>query len=402
MIETGRFGAFGGCYVSELLVPALEELEAAWIAARSDAGYLEELDTLRRRWAGRPTPLWQAPRLSAEVGCRVLLKREDLLHGGAHKTNHTIGQALLAKRMGKTRLIAETGAGQHGVATAMAGALFGMETIVFMGEKDVARQQPNVRRMQLFGARVVPVRGGSRSLKDAINDAMRYWTEHVRDTFYVFGTVAGPHPYPSMVRELQRVIGDEIKAELQRDEGRLPDAVYACVGGGSNAIGAFAAFLADPSVALYGVEPAGLGLDSGHHGAAIGRGRPGVVHGSLSMLLQDTDGQIQEAHSVSAGLDYPGVGPEHAALAASGRVQYLAATDDEALAAFALLCRLEGILPALESSHAVAALLARRDQHSKDDVVVLNLSGRGDKDLEHALTELRARGMGPAATTEAS
>ena len=277
-----------------------------------------------------------------------------------------------------------------------------METIVFMGEKDVARQQPNVRRMQLFGARVVPVRGGSRSLKDAINDAMRYWTEHVRDTFYVFGTVAGPHPYPSMVRELQRVIGDEIKAELQRDEGRLPDAVYACVGGGSNAIGAFAAFLADPSVALYGVEPAGLGLDSGHHGAAIGRGRPGVVHGSLSMLLQDTDGQIQEAHSVSAGLDYPGVGPEHAALAASGRVQYLAATDDEALAAFALLCRLEGILPALESSHAVAALLARRDQHSKDDVVVLNLSGRGDKDLEHALTELRARGMGPAATTEAS
>ena len=402
MIESGRFGRFGGCYVSELLIPALEELETAWIAARSDPGYLEELDMLRRRWAGRPTPLWPAPRLSAEVGCRVLLKREDLLHGGAHKTNHTIGQALLARRMGKTRLIAETGAGQHGVATAMAGALFGLETVVFMGEKDVARQQPNVRRMQLFGARVVPVRSGSRSLKDAINDAMRFWTEHVRDTFYVFGTVAGPHPYPSMVRALQQVIGDEIKAELQRDEGRLPDAVYACVGGGSNAIGAFAAFLDDPGVALYGVEPAGLGLDSGHHGAAIGRGRPGVVHGSLSMLLQDDDGQIQEAHSVSAGLDYPGVGPEHAALAAAGRVQYLAASDDEALAAFALLCRLEGILPALESSHAVAALLARRDQHRPDDLVVLNLSGRGDKDLEHALAELRARGMGPASATEAS
>ncbi|MEY3014739.1 MAG: hypothetical protein RIT45_3474 [Pseudomonadota bacterium] len=386
----GRFGRFGGFYVSELLIPALEELEAAWLQAREDAGYQAELAALLRDWAGRPTPLWEAPRLSAEVGCRVLLKREDLLHGGAHKTNHTIGQALLARRMGKRRLIAETGAGQHGVATAMAGALLGLEVVVFMGAKDVARQAPNVRRMELFGARVVPVTAGSRSLKDAINEAMRDWTEHLAETFYVFGTVAGPHPYPSMVRELQQVIGGEIRAELLRREGRLPAAVYACVGGGSNAIGAFGTFLDDAAVALVGVEPAGHGLHTDAHGAAIGKGRPGVVHGSLSMLLQDADGQVQEAHSVSAGLDYPGVGPEHAHLAETGRVRYTAASDAEALRAFAALCRLEGILPALESSHAIAALLAERDRYVKDDIVVVNLSGRGDKDLEHAVAELAA------------
>ncbi len=386
----GRFGRFGGFYVSELLIPALEELEAAWLQAREDAGYQAELAALLRDWAGRPTPLWEAPRLSAEVGCRVFLKREDLLHGGAHKTNHTIGQALLAKRMGKRRLIAETGAGQHGVATAMAGALLGLEVVVFMGAKDVARQAPNVRRMELFGATVVPVTAGSRSLKDAINEAMRDWTEHLAETFYVFGTVAGPHPYPSMVRELQQVIGGEIRAELLRREGRLPTAVYACVGGGSNAIGAFGAFLDDPEVALVGVEPAGHGLHTDAHGAAIGKGRPGVVHGSLSMLLQDADGQVQEAHSVSAGLDYPGVGPEHAHLAETGRVRYTAASDAEALRAFAALCRLEGILPALESSHAIAALLAERERYAKDEIVVVNLSGRGDKDLEHAVAELAA------------
>ncbi len=386
----GRFGRFGGFYVSELLIPALEELEAAWLQAREDAGYQAELAALLRDWAGRPTPLWEAPRLSAEVGCRVFLKREDLLHGGAHKTNHTIGQALLAKRMGKRRLIAETGAGQHGVATAMAGALLGLEVVVFMGAKDVARQAPNVRRMELFGATVVPVTAGSRSLKDAINEAMRDWTEHLAETFYVFGTVAGPHPYPSMVRELQQVIGGEIRAELLRREGRLPTAVYACVGGGSNAIGAFGAFLDDPAVALVGVEPAGHGLHTDAHGAAIGKGRPGVVHGSLSMLLQDADGQVQEAHSVSAGLDYPGVGPEHAHLAETGRVRYTAASDAEALRAFAALCRLEGILPALESSHAIAALLAERERYAKDEIVVVNLSGRGDKDLEHAVAELAA------------
>lgn len=405
MIGSGRFGRFGGLYVSELLVPALTALEAAWLDASADAAFVAELDDLRSRWAGRPTPLYAARRLSAEVGCRVLLKREDLLHGGAHKTNHTIGQALLARRMGKTRLIAETGAGQHGVATAMAGALLGLPTTVFMGAKDVARQQPNVRRMALFGAEVVAVHGGSKSLKDAINDAMRYWTEHVADTFYVFGTVAGPHPYPTMVRDLQRVIGEEIASVCVADHGRLPDAIYACIGGGSNAIGAFAAML-DSDVALVGVEPAGHGLDSGAHGAAIARGRAGVLHGSLSMLLQDADGQIQEAHSVSAGLDYPGVGPEHAHLAETGRVRYIAASDDDALAAFALLCRIEGILPALESSHAIAGLLAERDRYGRDDIVVVNLSGRGDKDLEHATAEIARRAadrdLAAAAHSEAS
>jgi tryptophan synthase beta chain len=397
MERDGMFGAFGGFYVSELLIPALEQLERAWLDACADPAYAAELGELLRRWAGRPTPLCPAPRLSAELGFELLLKREDLLHGGAHKTNHAVGQALLARRMGKRRLIAETGAGQHGVATAMAAALFGLEAVIYMGEKDVARQAPNVRRMELFGARVVPVRAGSRSLKDAINEALRAWTERLADTFYVFGTVAGPHPYPALVRGLQRVIGDELRAELLRDRGRLPDAVYACVGGGSNAIGAFAAFLDDAAVALVGVEPAGRGLDSGAHGAALARGRPGVLHGAHSMLLQDADGQVLEAHSVSAGLDYPGVGPEHAALQASGRVRYTSATDAEALAAFAALARAEGILPALESSHALAAVCSERARWGADALVVLNLSGRGDKDLDHVAAELaRARPAGAA------
>jgi len=325
------------------------------------------------------------------MGCRVLLKREDLLHGGAHKTNNTIAQGLLAQAMGKTRLIAETGAGQHGVATAMAGALLGLDVRVYMGAKDVARQKPNVQRMALFGAEVVPVDQGSASLKDAINEALREWTETVTDTFYVFGTAAGPHPYPSLVRDFQRVIGDEIRAQIQADHGALPRAVYACVGGGSNAIGAFAAFV-DDDVELIGVEPGGKGDGAGEHGATLGLGRPGCLHGSISYVLQDAHGQIHEAHSVSAGLDYPGVGPEHAHLKELGRAQYVAATDDEALDAFAWLCRHEGILPALESSHAVAAALRDKDRYAPGDLVVINLSGRGDKDLEHAMAAMADRG----------
>ncbi len=394
---SGRFGRYGGRYVSELLVPALDELEAAWLAARVDPDFRARLGTLLADYAGRPTPLYRSVALSQRVGCEVFLKREDLVHGGAHKTNNTLAQALLAVRMGKQHLIAETGAGQHGVATAMAGALLGLDVKIFMGAKDVARQQPNVRRMQLFGATVEAVEAGSRSLKDAINETLRYWTEHVAECFYVFGTVAGPHPYPSLVRDFQRVIGEEIRAQLLDRAGRLPTAVYACVGGGSNAIGAFAAFLEDATVALVGVEPAGEGIATGHHGATLGEGRPGCLHGSISYVLQDDDGQIQEAHSISAGLDYPGVGPEHAWLKDTGRARYTAATDADALAAFAWVARHEGILPALESSHALAALFAEADRYASDDVVVVNLSGRGDKDLEHAIAALDAS----AVSTEA-
>jgi len=383
MIESGRFGDFGGYYVSELLLPCLEELEAAWIEARTDRGYRNALDVLLRDYVGRPTPLYQSEALSSEVGCRVYLKREDLLHGGAHKTNNTVGQALLARRMGKRKLIAETGAGQHGVATAMAGALLGLEVTVFMGAVDMARQRPNVQRMELFGARVEPVRQGSASLKDAINETLRYWTEHVQDTFYVFGTAAGPHPYPSLVRDLQRVIGEEIRTQLaQRGEG-LPSAIAACVGGGSNAIGAFAAFLDDPGVRLIGVEAAGRGIPTGEHAATIGTGRPGCLHGSVSYLLQDSAGQVHPTHSVSAGLDYPGVGPQHAWLAQSGRAEYVSVTDDEALEAFRWLCRHDGIVPALESSHALAAVLGMQGRFEPESAVVVNLSGRGDKDLDH-------------------
>lgn len=391
MKSTGRFGPrHGGLYVSELLIPALAGLEAAWDEARDDAAFRTELTDLLRDFAGRPTPLQPAHALSAAVGCRVLLKREDLLHGGAHKTNNTIGQGLLARRMGKRHLIAETGAGQHGVATAMVGAKLGLDVTVFMGARDVERQRPNVLRMELFGARVVPVTSGSQGLKDALNEALRHWTAHADDTFYVLGTAAGPHPYPSLVRDLQRVIGDEIRARCLAVHGRLPAAVVACVGGGSNAIGAFAPFLDDAAVRLIGVEAAGHGLDTGAHGATLSRGRPGVVHGMHSYLLQDADGQLAEAHSISAGLDYPAVGPEHAWLRDQGRATYVAVTDDDALRAFRWLCRHEGILPALESSHAVAHALTLRGQFAPDDLLVVNLSGRGDKDLDHALRALDA------------
>ena len=383
MIESGRFGDFGGYYVPELLLPCLEELEKAWFEARQDASFQEELQRMLRDYAGRPTPLYRSEALSREVGCTVYLKREDLLHGGAHKTNNTVGQALLARRMGKKKLIAETGAGQHGVATAMAGALLGLEVTVFMGAVDIARQRPNVQRMELFGAKVRPVEQGSASLKDAINETLRYWTEHVQDTFYLFGTAAGPHPYPSIVRDLQRVIGEEIRAQLaERGEG-LPTAVAACVGGGSNAIGAFATFIDDDGVRLIGVEAAGRGVDTEEHAATIGRGRPGCLHGAISYLLQDAEGQVQTTHSVSAGLDYPGVGPQHSFLAHSGRAEYVSATDEEALHAFQWLCRNDGIVPALESAHAVAAVLRMKGQFDPGAVLVINLSGRGDKDLDH-------------------
>lgn len=379
----GRFGPYGGFYVSELLIPVLEELESGWLRWRRDPDFVAELSALLRHYAGRPTPLYLAPGLSQAVGCKVYLKREDLLHGGAHKTNNTLGQALLAKRLGKKRLIAETGAGQHGVATAMVGAKLGLDVEIFMGAKDVERQRPNVLRMKLFGAKVRPVEAGSRSLKDAINECMRYWTETVRESFYVFGTVAGPHPFPSMVKDFQRVISDEARAQVLEIEGRLPDRVVACVGGGSNAIGAFAAFLDDPGVRLFGVEPGGEGLETGHHGAPLTMGRPGCVHGSYSYVLQNPDGQIEEAHSVSAGLDYPGVGPEHSWLRDSKRATYVSATDAEALRAFEWMCRHEGILPALESAHAIAHVLALAGKVDPGEVIVVNLSGRGDKDIEH-------------------
>jgi tryptophan synthase beta chain len=388
----GRFGNFGGLFASELLVPALEDLEAKWLHLRQDTSFQIELQSLLETYAGRPTPLYHSEKLSREIGCRVLLKREDLLHGGAHKTNNTIGQGLLAKHMGKKNLIAETGAGQHGVATAMAGALLDMNVLIFMGEKDAARQQPNVQRMQLFGAEVRQVSCGSRSLKDAINEAMRHWTEYVDSCFYVFGTAAGPHPYPSIVRDFQQIIGQEMKTQTHQLSGGLPTAVVACVGGGSNAIGAFAEFIDEPNVRLIGVEPAGKGLDSSAHGATLTRGSPGCLHGSLSYVLQDPDGQIMEAHSLSAGLDYPGIGPEHAHLKETGRAEYLAATDDEAVNAFTWLARHEGIIPALESSHALAALWQLKGQFGPDDDVIINLSGRGDKDLVHVHDYIETRG----------
>jgi len=381
----GRFGEFGGRFVPETLMPALDELEAAWRVARADAAYRTELARLLRDYAGRPTPLFEAQRLRAALGApfRVLLKREDLLHTGAHKLNNTLGQGLLALRMGKARVIAETGAGQHGVATATVCALLGLECAVYMGSEDVRRQAPNVERMKLLGAQVRPVESGSRTLKDAMNEALRDWVTNVRTTYYCIGSAAGPHPYPFLVRELQRVIGEEIAAQC------TPDAIVACVGGGSNAIGAFHRFI-DSAVRLFGVEAAGHGLDSGRHGASLARGTPGVLHGSRSYLLQDADGQVSEAHSISAGLDYPGVGPELSHLRATGRMELLSATDDEALAAVTLLARSEGILCALESAHAVAALAKLpRDLGT----VVVNLSGRGDKDLA---TILGASGPGGA------
>jgi tryptophan synthase beta chain len=383
MLMSGRFGAFGGAYVPEILMPALEELEAAFLAAQEDAGFQSELSDLLHKYAGRPTPLTRCRNLGT-AKARIYLKREDLLHGGAHKTNQVLGQALLAKRMGKTRLIAETGAGQHGVATAIVGALFGLETRIYMGAHDVERQALNVFRMRLMGAEVVPVESGGRTLKDAVNEALRDWTASFDDTHYLLGTVAGPHPFPLMVREYQRVIGKEARAQILDEEGRLPDAVIACVGGGSNAMGAFADFIDDASVRLIGVEAAGRGIDGVEHGATLLRGRPGVLHGAETYLLQDEDGQIADTWSVSAGLDYPAVGPEHAFLKDSGRAEYVGCTDRDALDAFQLLARNEGILCAFESAHALAHALKLAEEVTEETVLIVNLSGRGDKDVAQA------------------
>jgi tryptophan synthase beta chain len=378
-----ELGPYGGRYVPETLVAALSELARVHEAACADPAFWREFEALSRDFVGRPTPVTEVPRLAAEVGpeVTVLLKREDLNHTGAHKINNTLGQALLARRMGKRRVIAETGAGQHGVATATVCARFGLECVVYMGEEDMRRQRLNVFRMELLGARVVPVTSGSRTLKDATNEALRDWVTHVDDTHYIIGSVVGPDPYPRVVRDFQSVIGREARAQVLERHGRLPSLVVACVGGGSNAIGMFAAFLDDAAVRLVGVEAAGEGLDTGHHAASLTRGRPGVFHGSRSYLLQDADGQIQTAHSVSAGLDYPGVGPEHAFLKDSGRVLYEAVTDREALEAFAALARLEGIVPALESAHAVAWVRRSSGHIKRGDLVLINLSGRGDKDV---------------------
>ena len=375
---SGRFGRFGGCYVPEILVPALEQLEAAFLDAQQDQAFAAELNGLLADYAGRPTPLTRCRNLPSNV----YLKREDLLHGGAHKTNQVLGQGLLARRMGKTRLIAETGAGQHGVATAMVGALLGFETVVYMGAEDVERQQLNVFRMQLMGARVIPVESGGRTLKDAINEALRDWSASFETTHYLLGTAAGPHPFPTMVREFQRVIGREARAQIIDQLGRLPDAVVACVGGGSNAIGLFADFL-DDDVRLIGVEPAGKGLDGEEHGATLLRGRPGILHGAETYVLQDEEGQITDTWSVSAGLDYPAVGPEHAHLKDSGRAQYVGATDAEALAAFKALAEGEGILCAFESAHALAHAL-KLAEAEPDSAILVGLSGRGDKDVSQA------------------
>jgi tryptophan synthase beta chain len=373
-----RFGPYGGRFVPEVLMAALDELSAAWADARQDDAFRAELDRLLRDFVGRPTPLYPAERLSERVGRRVYLKREDLAHTGAHKINNAVGQALLAKRMGKPRVIAETGAGQHGVAAATACALLGLECVVYMGTEDMRRQAPNVERMRLLGAEVAAVEAGARTLKEAVSAAIRDWVTNVADTHYVIGSAVGPAPYPALVRDLQRVIGDEAREQALAAEGALPERVIACVGGGSNAIGAFYAFLGDP-VELIGVEAAGEGLDGTRHGASLAAGRTGVLHGALSSVLADAEGQILEAHSISAGLDYPGVGPEHAHLRDSGRARYVAVTDDDAVRAFRELARLEGIIPALEPSHAIAWLLA--DDHSGAGFDVLTLSGRGDKDM---------------------
>ena len=378
-----RFGEFGGCFVPEILVPALDQLEAAFSAAMADSEFQAELPQLLLNYAGRPTPLTRC-RGFAPGKARIYLKREDLLHGGAHKTNQVLGQALLARRMGKRRLIAETGAGQHGVATAMAGALFGFETRIYMGARDVERQQLNVFRMRLMGAEVVPVESGGGGLKGAINEALRDWAVSFADTHYLLGTAAGPHPFPTMVREFQRVIGREARAQLLEQEGRLPDAAIACVGGGSNAIGLFADFVEDEAVRLIGVEPAGKGLDGREHGATLLRGRPGILHGSRTYVLQDEDGQIAESWSVSAGLDYPAVGPEHAHLKESGRAEYVGATDSEALDAFARLARTEGIVCAFESAHALAHALKLAEAADEETLLLVNVSGRGDKDMAQA------------------
>jgi tryptophan synthase beta chain len=379
----GRFGPYGGRYVPETLVPALEELAALYDSVRDDPAFWAGYHALLTEIVGRPSPLTEAPRWSERVGCRILLKREDLNHTGAHKINNTIGQALLARRMGKTRIIAETGAGQHGVATATICARFGLECVVYMGAEDVSRQALNVFRMKLLGATVVPVESGTRTLKDATNEALRDWVTNVPTTHYIIGSVVGPDPYPRMVRDFQSVIGVEAREQVLERTGRLPSTVVACVGGGSNAIGMFAGFINDDSVELVGVEAAGRGVESGEHSATLTAGRPGVLHGALSYLLQDEDGQVAPAHSVSAGLDYPGVGPEHSWLRDSGRVRYEAIDDGAALAAFQRLAQLEGILPALETSHAIAWIDSLRGMRDASDLILLCLSGRGDKDVSH-------------------
>ncbi|MEN8207452.1 MAG: tryptophan synthase subunit beta [Pseudomonadota bacterium] len=381
--ERGHFGIYGGRFVSETLMQALDELRDAYEKYSKDRDFQAQFEADLAYYVGRPSPLYHAERLSNEIGgAQIYLKREDLNHTGAHKINNTIGQALLARAMGKNRVIAETGAGQHGVATATVAARFGMECIVYMGAEDIVRQAPNVYRMKLLGAEVVPVTSGSRTLKDALNEAMRDWVTNVDDTFYIIGTVAGPHPYPQMVRDFQAVIGREAKRQVQEMTGKLPDALVACVGGGSNAIGLFHPFLEDESVAMYGVEAAGDGIETGHHAAPLCAGEPGVLHGNRTYLMEDKAGQIIETHSVSAGLDYPGVGPEHSWLKDIGRVEYTSITDQEALQAFHQLTRIEGIIPALESSHAMSYGVKLAAQMSPDQSIIINLSGRGDKDID--------------------
>ncbi|WDH75667.1 MULTISPECIES: tryptophan synthase subunit beta [Exiguobacterium] len=382
----GKFGQYGGKYIPETLMQAVEELEAAYEEAKQDPEFQERFSSLLREYVGRETPLYYASNLSRRLGTNVYLKREDLNHTGAHKINNTVGQALLAKRMGKQKVVAETGAGQHGVATATVCALLDLECTIFMGEVDVERQALNVFRMELLGAKVVPVKSGSRTLKDAVNEALRYWVKHVDDTHYVMGSVLGPHPFPQMVRDFQSVIGTETRRQILEQTGRLPDAVVACVGGGSNAMGMFYPFLNDESVALYGVEAAGSGIDTDKHAATLTKGEVGVLHGSLMYVLQDAAGQIEEAHSISAGLDYPGVGPEHSFLKDIERVRYAAVTDDEALDACLALSRQEGIIPALESSHALAYAETLAKTMGEDDTLVICLSGRGDKDV-HTIRE---------------
>ncbi|WP_144790575.1 tryptophan synthase subunit beta [Corynebacterium singulare] len=372
------FGEFGGQFVPESLIPALDQLEQAFVDAQNDPSFRAELAGYLRDYLGRPTPLTEATKLGGKA--RIFLKREDLVHGGAHKTNQVIGQALLAKRMGKTRIIAETGAGQHGTATALACALLDLDCVVYMGAKDVARQQPNVYRMELMGAKVIPVDSGSGTLKDAVNEALRDWTATFHESHYLLGTAAGPHPFPTIVREFHKVISEEAKAQMIERTGGLPDVVVACVGGGSNAIGMFADFIDDESVELIGAEPGGEGLNSGHHGATINNGTIGILHGARSYLMRNADGQVEESYSISAGLDYPGVGPQHAYLSKTGRATYVGITDAEALEAFQLLSRREGIIPALESSHALAYALKRKEE---DITILVSLSGRGDKDIDH-------------------
>jgi tryptophan synthase beta chain len=378
----GHFGLYGGRFVAETLMPLVLEVEKAWQAARADPSFQTELDYYLAHYVGRPSPLYHAARLTAHLGgAKIYFKRDELNHTGAHKINNTVGQILLARRMGKTRIIAETGAGQHGVATATVCALFGLPCVVYMGKVDIGRQAPNVFRMKLLGAEVRPVTSGSATLKDAMNEALRDWVSNVDNTFYIIGTVAGPHPYPAMVREFQSVIGREVRGQMMAAEGRLPDTLVACIGGGSNAMGLFHEFLDDEAVAIHAVEAAGRGIETGAHAASLTAGRPGVLHGNRTYLLQDEDGQITEAHSISAGLDYPGIGPEHAWLHDVGRVSYVSATDDEALAAFQLCTRLEGIIPALEPAHALAHVMRLAPTLPADHLIVMNMCGRGDKDV---------------------